>query len=315
MTHRAGISGAGRVPAQPEIELPLGEYITGVQERINHGIEGYLEGVDPDFKDMFEHALGGNAPKRLRPALAYITGDTLGVPRENIDELALVVELIHSASLAMDDLPGQDNSSLRRGQEAHHERFGVGQTEVTTIAMLAEAGRIAVSADANNNLGGRLASHVMELVGARGMSLGQLRDISSAGQPAEEVSEEELDEINWLKTGTAVEMSATGATLIANPPDADEIIRLLKVYSYHMGIAHQVQDDLWDGTKTAEEIGKPIGIDVRNNKPTYLSVLGLEGAREKASRHGQAALTTLDDLPQRYNPVKLREIAGFIIGQ
>lgn len=313
MTQRAGISGAGQGPATPEIELPLGEYIVGVQDRVNQGIEGYLEGVDPDFRDMFEHALGGEAPKRLRPALAYMTGDTLGVPREDIDELALVVELIHSASLAMDDLPGQDDSNLRRGQEALHVRFGVGQAEITAIAMLAEAGRIAIGTDARHALGGRLASHVMESVGSQGMSLGQLRDIESAGQDMEEIAEEELDEINWLKTGTAVEMSAVGAAIIGELPE--DIIRILRQYSYHMGIAHQVQDDLWDGTKTVEEIGKPTGIDERNRKPTYLSTLGEQGAREKASRHGQAALVALDDLPERYNPVKLREVAGFLIGK
>jgi geranylgeranyl pyrophosphate synthase len=181
--------------------------------------------------------------------------------------------------------------------------------------MVTEAGKIAIEADARHGLRGQLASHIMESVGPRGMSLGQLLDIGSVSRPLEKTTEQELDKISWLKTGRAVEMSAVGAALIADPPDADDIISLLTQYSYHMGIAHQVQDDLWDGTKTPEEIGKPTGIDVRNNNPTYLRILGEAAAREKASRHAKAALSVLDGLPDRYNPVKFREIASFIVGK
>jgi geranylgeranyl pyrophosphate synthase len=306
------VTGLPPPSASPEIELPLGEYISGAQERVNHSIEGYLEGIGPDYRPMFAHALGGENPKRLRPVLALMTSDTLGVPREHTDDFAVSVELIHSASLVMDDLPGQDNSDLRRGQESLHRRFGVGPAELAIVAMLSEANKIAIGVDAKHNLAGRLSSSLAEDVGPRGMSLGQLLDLRTTGQAGEDVAERELDKISWLKTGRAIEMSTVGAALIANPPEIEDIVNIMTRFSYHTGIAYQVRDDLRDGTKTTEETGKPAGIDAHNEKPTYLSQLGEAVTREKASRHAAAALDVLNDLPERYNPVKFREIVAYL---
>ncbi len=82
-----------------------------------------------------------------------------------------------------------------------------------------------------------------------------------------------------------------------------------------MGIAYQAQDDIWDATSTPKQVGKTTGIDARNDNPTYISMLGEAGTRKKASRHAEAALVALDDMPERYNPVKFREIVQYMIGK
>lgn len=297
--------------SSPEIRLPLGEYIAGVQETVNPKIDECRESLEPNLRDMFAYALGGENPNRLRPGLVYMAGDTLGIPRKDLHKLALGTEIIHSTSLVMDDLPGQDNSNLRRGQEALHVKYGVGPAEVLTAAMLVKAAILLAKTDAEHDLGGHLSSRVMGLVGK--MCSGQIDDLKSAGRTPEDMTEEELDGISWLKTGTAIEMSLVGAVMIGRPDGADGITRIMEDYSYHMGITYQAHDDLLDIAETSEETGKPTEIDSRNQKPTYLSVLGEAATREKALRHAEEASASLDGLPDRYDPVKLREIAAYIV--
>lgn len=289
------------------IDTPLAEYIGGVKTRINGIIEDYISHVPTEFEPMFDHALTGDMAARIRPALTYMTGDTFDIPREELDGLAIATDLIHTASLILDDLPSQDNSDFRRGKEATHVKFKEGPAELASIYMLFDAEHILGAVEAEPETRERLRDFIAAK--KKEMALGQLLDLQTFDQPADEMTVEKLDEISRLKTSGAIEMGIVGAAIIGNLPN--EIIDLLRRYSYHTGIAYQAKDDLRDVSETSERLGKTAGIDAANKKPTYYDLLGVDGTKQKIAEHVEAANAALDELPARYNPVKFREILAY----
>ncbi|HEX5797254.1 MAG TPA: polyprenyl synthetase family protein [Candidatus Saccharimonadales bacterium] len=295
--------------ATPELGLSLPEYMAGVQERVGRRIADYLAALPSDIRTELSHSLISKKANRIRPALTYMTGDTFGIPRTELDDLALATELVHTASLIFDDLPAQDDSDIRRGKEALHKKFGEGLAQNDGIALLADAGNILGGAESHREISGQLSRSIWSRLGSRGMAQGQRLDLKTFGREPNEVTEKELDRITDLKTGQAIAMSIVGSAIIGELPD--EIIDILKEYSYHAGIAYQVKDDLRDITATTEELGKPAGQDVKNQRPTYYEVLGEQGCKDKIALHVAAALVALDRLPNDYNPIKFREIIEY----
>lgn len=289
------------------VDVPLAEYMGGVKARVNEGIEEYVSHAPEALQGIFDHALTGEMAARIRPALTYMTGDTFDIPRDELDGLAIATDLIHTASLILDDLPSQDNSDLRRGKPAAHVKFGVGPAELASLHMLFDTEAIIVSTDISADNKVRLADYIADM--KKDMINGQLLDLQTFGQPIDEVPVGKLDEISRLKTSGAIEMGIVGAAIIGGLPD--DIIDILKKYSYHAGIAYQAKDDLRDVSETSERLGKTAGIDAVNQKPTYIDLLGEEGTKQKITEHVEAANAALDELPDDCNPVKFREILAY----
>ena len=289
----------------------LDVYMLDVQERVNTKIEGLIASSGSVFYDIYRHVFDGSA-KRIRPALAYITGDTFGIDRGKLDEYSLAGEILHTASLIFDDLPAQDNSSLRRGKEAVHLRFGEGISQIAALSMIFDAQERIAGIDSDFSLEGRLSKYINRSLGKEGLCLGQTKDLQTFRDEApEDVTAEDLDQIAYLKTGLAIEMSTVGAALIGRI--SDEQINCIKEYSYHFGIVFQVKDDLLDSLPSTSSPAKTPDLDSANHKPNYVSVLGIEAAEAKLRYHNKMAVEAINRLSPNINTVKFRQIIKHVV--
>jgi farnesyl diphosphate synthase len=218
--------------------------------------------------------------KRLRPLLVMaacdaVRGDTAAALRAGV-----AVELIHAYSLVHDDMPCMDNDVLRRGKPTVHVKYGEAQAMLAGDAMQALAFEVLTPDDGMPAaLQARLTALLARSAGHAGMAGGQAIDLASIGHP---LSESELRDMHRRKTGALLQASVLmGAACGQTTPATWQA---LSDYGAAIGLAFQVVDDILDVTQSAATLGKTAGKDQDNNKPTYVSVLGLDAAR----RHAQA---------------------------
>lgn len=248
--------------------------------------------------------------KRIRPYLAYITGEALGASLADLDGIAGALECIHAYSLLHDDLPAMDDDDLRRGQPTCHKAFD----EATAILAGDSLQTLAFDILANHNFSKTIQPKQIKLIqklvsasGYQGMCGGQALDLAATNK---QINLEKLETLHSLKTGSLLEasvlMSAECATQVT---EKDK--EALKKYAQLIGLAYQVQDDIIDITSTQEQLGKPCGSDLAAHKSTYPALLGLQGAQQKAENLFQQALQALASLP--YNTQSLADFATFIV--
>jgi farnesyl diphosphate synthase len=223
--------------------------------------------------------LGGG--KRLRPLLVYCTGEALEIPAAALDAPAAAVELIHSYSLVHDDLPAMDDDDLRRGQPTTHRAFDEATAilagdalQVLAFSLLARDRTPGVSAEARIKMIRILA----DASGTEGMAGGQALDLSAVGR---RLQLEELEAMHRLKTGALIRASVLMAAA-CSPTISEAEWEALDGYSQDIGLAFQIQDDILDVEGNVEMLGKTIGADAARDKPTYPSLMGLEGAKARA---------------------------------
>ena len=248
--------------------------------------------------------------KRMRPYLAYITGEALGANLDDIDGIAAALECIHAYSLLHDDLPAMDDDDLRRGKPTCHKAFD----EATAILAGDSLQTLAFDILVNHNFTVTIATKriilIQQLVNAsgyQGMCGGQALDLSATGKTIELSA---LETLHSLKTGALLQASVLMAAECA--PQATAIDKeSLENFAQYVGLAYQVRDDIIDITSSEEELGKPKGSDIAANKSTYPALLGLQGAQEKAQHLYQQALQALSTL--HYNSQALSDFATFII--
>jgi len=217
--------------------------------------------------------------KRLRPLLVLAAAQAVHGSREAAMRAACAVELIHAYSLVHDDLPCMDNDVLRRGKPTVHVQFGVAQAMLAGDAMQALAfevltpGAEAVEPALQASLCGLLA----RAAGGAGMAGGQAIDLASIGVS---LDEKQLREMHRRKTGALLEGSVLMGAACGKP--SPQAWRALKQYGAAIGLAFQVVDDILDVTADSATLGKTAGKDADQNKPTYVSVLGLDRSRAYA---------------------------------
>ena len=228
--------------------------------------------------------------KRLRPLLVLAAAEAVHGEREAALRAACAVELIHAYSLVHDDLPCMDNDVLRRGKATVHVRFGVAQAMLAGDAMQALAFEVLTPSGDTvaPALQARLCGLLARAAGGAGMAGGQAIDLASVGLP---LDEQGLSNMHRRKTGALLQASVLmGAACGATTPAE---WRWLAAYGEAIGLAFQVVDDILDVTQASSILGKTAGKDLDNNKPTYVSVLGLEPARRRADELRDAALAAL----------------------
>jgi geranylgeranyl pyrophosphate synthase len=284
------------------------ERLSDVQGRMGTNLEAVAPSSDSPFYDIYQHVFDGSA-KRIRPMFVYMTGEIAGIDPDQLDEYAVVKEMLHTASLMEDDW--QDGSPRRRGKPAAHVQFGEHLTILSSIAIVIGANERLAGIDAKFELGGRLSTYVNRAFGKDGMSLGQEKDRELTGQDPSAVSIETLDEIAHLKTGLAIETSIVGAAMIGHLTPL-QIIRLID-YSYHCGIAFQIRDDLLDAAPATDFPDKTPHRDEANSKPNYVSVLGsTEAAEAKLHHHREAAKAVLSHLSPDLNVTGFRQMIKYV---
>ena len=211
--------------------------------------------------------LGGG--KRVRPVLCLATGEALGREPADLLPAACALELVHTFSLVHDDLPALDNDDLRRGQPSAHRRFGEGVAILAGDALLTEAFRCVL---------GYPSSEVARVLAdaTQGMIGGQYVDITTDGG----LDGDELAELHRLKTGKLLGACVGCALAVAGLPEKERAP--WHAFADEVGLLFQIVDDILDATGTAKELGKTPGKDAAAGKITYVSLYGLERAREIA---------------------------------
>jgi farnesyl diphosphate synthase len=227
--------------------------------------------------------------KRLRPLLVLASCEALGGETDAALRAAVAVELIHAYSLVHDDMPCMDNDVLRRGKPTVHVKFGEAQAMLAGDAMQALAFEVLTpapgdAAPVSPALQARLTGLLARAAGHAGMAGGQAIDLASIGRP---LDEDALRDMHRRKTGALLQASVLMGAACGQPAPA--VWQALSDYGAAIGLAFQVVDDILDVTQASETLGKTAGKDIDSNKPTYVSVLGLDAARRHAQQlRGQA---------------------------
>jgi len=213
----------------------------------------------------------------------------VGGQREAALRAAVAVELIHAYSLVHDDMPCMDNDVLRRGKPTVHVKYGEAQAMLAGDAMQALAFEVLTPEEGvAPALQARLCALLARAAGHEGMAGGQAIDLASIGRG---LSETELRDMHRRKTGALLQVSVLmGASCGSTTPT---VWQALSEYGSAIGVAFQVVDDILDVTQSAATLGKTAGKDQDNNKPTYVSVLGLGAARRHAQQLRQQAHAAL----------------------
>lgn len=248
--------------------------------------------------------------KRIRPLLMEKTYEFFGGNCDYIKPFMAAIEMIHTYSLIHDDLPALDNDEYRRGRKTAHVVYGEAMAILAGDSLLNYAFETAAKAfdmiESSNeqDLGEVLQelntrkqmekalSVLTRNPGIYGMIGGQVADVELTGT---KLSGEQLEYIYVNKTGALIEACLMIGTLLAGVSDGR--IEKMKKVAYNVGMAFQIQDDILDVTSTTKELGKPVLSDEKNNKFTYVTLLGLEGAKEYAEVLSQCAIKDLSELP------------------
>jgi farnesyl diphosphate synthase len=230
--------------------------------------------------------------KRLRPLLVLAACDALAGHREAAMRAAVAVELIHAYSLIHDDMPCMDNDVLRRGKPTVHVKFGEAPAMLAGDAMQALAFEVLTPDESLVPLAlqARLVGLLARAAGQSGMAGGQAIDLAATGQPMQESA---LQDMHRRKTGALLQASVLMGAACGSPEA--RAWQALGNYGAAIGLAFQVVDDILDVTQASEILGKTAGKDLDANKPTYVSVLGLDAARSRADElHAQAQAALRD---------------------
>lgn len=272
--------------------------------RVEQALDEWMPAQAPaGLGEVMRYAVQGGG-KRLRPLLALAACEAVeGAPQAAL-RAACAVELIHAYSLVHDDMPCMDNDVLRRGKPTVHVRFGQAQALLAGDALQALAFEIltpepsaAASADLPAAMQAALCRLLARAAGADGMAGGQAIDLASVGLP---LTEPELRAMHRRKTGALLLASVRmGAACAARPLPA-AALQALDAYGQALGLAFQVVDDVLDVTADSALLGKTAGKDAAAGKPTYVSLLGLEAARQ----------LTADLLAQAENALNALQASG-----
>jgi farnesyl diphosphate synthase len=251
-------------------------------------------------------ALGGG--KRMRPLLCHAAGEALGADPQYVDVVACAVELIHAYSLVHDDMPCMDDDVLRRGRPTCHVDFGEATALLVGDALQTLAFQLLAEQTAARDARRQLAMVALLATasGSRGMAGGQAIDLAAVGMA---LSVEELEFMHIHKTGALIRAAVL---LGAHAGDADDAtLQGLGHYANRAGLLFQVVDDILDAEGSTVTLGKTAGKDAAQDKPTYVSMLGLARAKELASRLRGEAHAALD--AGSHDTSRLHDLTDYIV--
>ena len=267
-------------------------------EEAEHVIREYLPEESGFAKTMAEAmnysmTAGG---KRLRPILIRETYELFGGKDKLCEPFMAAMEMIHTHSLIHDDLPALDNDDYRRGRLTTHKVYGEAMGVLSGVALLNRAYEVMLSAfDLTEDKDRVIAAMriIADKTGINGMLGGQSVDVENDGKPLEHKM---LDYIYKNKTSALIEASMMTGAVLAGASEKE--LKVVEQAAENIGLAFQIQDDILDLTSTAEELGKPIGSDLRNEKTTYVSLHGMREAEEAVEEYSKEAVEILENLSE-----------------
>lgn len=265
------------------------EYIDLINSKIEEYIYNLHDGQDYVREAMLYSVKNGG--KRVRPILALEFCRVCGGDVEDALNFACAIEMIHTYSLIHDDLPCMDNDDFRRGKPSCHKAYGEEYALLAGDGLLTLAFETALSENKKTNSENRIKATRMlaHLAGVYGMVGGQVLDLQSEGTVA---SLEKLRTIDRLKTGALIKAAVLLGCYAANENNADKL-KAAEHYAECIGHAFQIVDDILDVTSDSKTLGKPVGSDEKNDKITYVSLMGIENAQKEVDRLTKEAIESL----------------------
>ena len=290
-------------------DLDFSNWSKGIQQRTEAVLDRLLPAnniIPTKLHEAMRYAtLGGG--KRVRALLAHGAGEFCHADAKKVDIAAAAVEMIHAYSLVHDDMPCMDDDDLRRGKPSCHKQFD------DATALLVGDALQSLAFQALSNPGLLAPQQQLEMVqllaiasGSRGMAGGQAIDLASVGQS---LTQTELEYMHIHKTGALIRAATLLGGHCASQQEADRI-HALGQYAQNIGLAFQVVDDILDTEADTATLGKTAGKDADDNKPTYVTILGLARAKALAQELYNQAITPLQ--PYGEEASRLVQLAQFI---
>jgi geranylgeranyl pyrophosphate synthase len=272
--------------------------IETVRKQINDVLHIPKINAISSINDAANYSLEGDG-KRLRPIMTWMMGvNEYGLDQSAIVPLLKSLEYMHTASLIFDDLPSQDNAPIRRGRTTLHQLYNTATAELTGLYLTQKA------VEEQASLAQFESKTVLQLVRYSAgktaeMCQGQLMDLDSTGK---QLTVEQLNTMCFYKTGMAFEAALVMPAILAGRQESE--MEALKKFAYHAGIAFQIKDDLLDVEGDRSLLGKPIGKDLENNNSTFVSILGIDGAKKAMWEHYCLAMEVLQEMQHHTNFLK-----------
>lgn len=256
---------------------PFERYIPVIENKLNELLPESGERYSSAVNAMRYSLLSGG--KRIRPILLLEFYSLFGGRAESALNFAAAIEMIHTYSLIHDDLPCMDNDDMRRGKPSCHKAFGYDTALLAGDALLTHAFLAAAStADIPPERVSRAISVLAQKAGIYGMVGGQVMDLDFEKNGA---NGEELTAMYIKKTSCLLEAAAMCGAVLAGADE--ETVKKTEEYAENLGLAFQITDDILDCTADEKTLGKPIGSDEKNGKTTFVTLLGLDGAKQRAA--------------------------------
>jgi geranylgeranyl diphosphate synthase type II len=262
-------------------------YFCENKEFIDVKLEQHTSNEEPLLKVLQESVnytlyAGG---KRLLPLFSLIVGGLFDVPREKLASLVCALEMIHTASLIMDDLPHMDDAQMRRGKPANHVVYGQDVAALASIGLLTRAYEVVLNDPGlPDDKKTKIVSKLANTVGIDGMVGGQFVDLKCSN---ESMKHSTLEYIYINKTASLFVASGTTAAVIGDAKDHE--IQAVENYARNLGFAFQIQDDLLESMENIDEIGKPL----RNHKGDFTALYGVEKSKEVAKQYTYNAIKAI----------------------
>ena len=293
------------------MESAMENFILNCHKDVNTQLEHILPEASGSAQRLYDAVsfAGFNGGKRIRPFLCYGGACAVGDVDENTTKIAASIEMMHAYSLVHDDLPSMDDDDLRRGQPTVHKKWDeaiailVGDSLQSLSFEVLSADQFKVSDKVKNKLIYSLAKKS----GASGMVLGQALDIE-AESSQRELEIVEISKLQEYKTGELISWSCEVGPIIAG-----ENTEPFTLYASKIGLAFQIIDDILDVTSSSKTLGKKAGKDQEKNKATFVSKLGIDNSRKKATELVAEACEAISVFKDRSS--NLCQIANFIISR
>jgi farnesyl diphosphate synthase len=288
------------------------DWMKTIQAGMEHDMDHYLpaaEALPAKLHEAMRYALLGGG-KRVRPLLVHAAGALSGADPAVLSRAASAVEMIHAYSLVHDDMPCMDDDALRRGKPTVHVAYDEATALLVGDALQSQAFLVLSEAVSATLPPARLVAMLRLLAhasGSAGMCCGQAIDLDSVGLS---LTLEQLERMHQLKTGALLRASVVLGALAGRDLSAAEMTAL-NDYARAIGLAFQVVDDVLDATADSATLGKTAGKDAADNKPTYVSILGLAPSRALAAKLRDDAHAAL--APFGEEALRLRELADLIV--
>ena len=268
--------------------LILESYSDLVDSRLEVLLEGQEKAVQ-DLTDAMRYStmIGG---KRIRPVLVLEFCRVCGGDPDHALDLACALEMIHTSSLIHDDMPCMDNDDMRRGQPSCHKKFGENTALLAGDALEAYAFEVAAGADLPAKAVVEAVKLLAKATGPYGMLGGQIMDVENESR--DDVALDRLEATHQKKTGALIRVACELGCIAAGA--SKELRKAAVEYGKNLGLAFQVCDDILDVTGNELLLGKPVGSDEEEEKATYVTLLGLDAAKQTAKDYTDQAYQALE---------------------